>query len=479
VQSTPAAPPSSPSSVPAAPTSPGESPAPGQPVTSVPAIGAAEDAELRSTISGLEARLAAIEAERTAATEAERAAEAARAAAAEAAPPAQKPRWQDVLDLKVWGYVQPQVVFSQMSEDTLTADGEALNKDRFLVRRGRIEVERFWKYAYSSIEVDLNTVNGPRVNLAGAEAAVLYPSPDGGVPYIRLGAGLADTPFGFELPDDADQREFMERSTASRAFFASDSDVGVQLSGGYGPLRYNLAALNGVPVSPDTDNTVYTSDKTLLGRLGFDFQRERLFRVSGGVTFLKGKGFHAGTPETKSQLLWSDVNQDGTVTLNELEAINGQAATESATFDRSAIDADLQLGVHTPLGWSRVYGEVTMGTNLDRELYVADPIATGYDLREVGWYVAIVQDVTKWGLVGIRFDDYQPAADAFEARRGLFLPQDASIYTMSPVVGVRIPDLAKLYLQYDYVVDFQSRDVRGEPVDLANDQLTVRAQVEF
>jgi hypothetical protein len=286
-------------------------------------------------------------------------------------------------------------------------------------------------------------------------------------------------PFGFELPDDADDREFMERSTGSRAFFAGDSDVGIHLSGGAGPLRYNLAWVNGVPVSPDADTTVYNHQKTLMARVGFDTRKPEVYGIRGGVSLLDGTGFHAGSDATKSSLQWSDVNQDGIVTLNELTGVNGQAAAPSSVFDRWAVNADLGVSFHTPLGQTRVYGEATIASNLDRNLYVADPVSSGFDVRELAWYVAAVQDVSEWGLVGFRADAYEPDADLFEARRGLFLPMDTSILTLSPLVGGRINDVAKLYLQYDYVVDFLGRDVRGEPVDLPNDQWTLRAQVRF
>lgn len=460
------------SGVPAASTSSGESPSPGLPATPVPSNDAAEDAELRATVDRLLERISALESERS-------------APVAEPPPPPPPPpeepkRWQEVLDLRLSGFIQPQLAISQLSQDAVSANGTALNQDQFVVRRGRVEIERFWKYAYTSLEIDMDTVHGPRVSLAGAEVAGFLPSKvEGQPPLARVGAGFADIPFGFELPDDSEDREFMERTLGSRAFFLGISDVGVQLSSALGPLRFVLAGLNGVPITPDDSNTVWNGQKTLVGRVGFDGRKEETFTLRGGVSFLKGTGFHEGTTATKSQLLWSDVNQDGTVTLNELTAINGQAATPSATFDRWAVNADLGLGIKSPLGWSRVYGEVTIAANLDRGYLVADPIATGYDVRELSWYVAAVQDVTPYALVGFRADSYQPNSDLFEARRGLFLPQDASVLTLSPLIGGRIPGLAKLYLQYDYVVDLLGRDERGEPEDLANDQWTLRAQVEF
>jgi hypothetical protein len=59
------------------------------------------------------------------------------------------------------------------------------------------------------------------------------------------------------------------------------------------------------------------------------------------------------------------------------------------------------------------------------------------------------------------------------------------VHTLSPLLGVRLPDdllpgvNARLVVQYDFVRDALARDLRGVPTDLANDQLTVRVQGEL
>jgi hypothetical protein len=393
---------------------------------------------------------------------------------------AETPAWLEVVDLKISGYVQPEVVFSQLSEDEVGPNGGPLNLDRFQVRRARLNIDRHFRYAHVGFELEANTVGGPNVSVNGVDASVFLPNADAGrPPYVALTAGLFDIPFGFEGAQDAGELVFTERTLGSRAFFPSDSDLGVQLSGGLGPFRYAVAAQNGVPFEdePDAANEVYQADKTLVGRLGVEAKGK--LEVGGGVSFLAGTGFHAGTEATKSALSWSDTNQDGLVTLNELVSLNGQAATPSETFERWAVAADVQVGFRTPLGWSRVYAEATMATNLDRGYLVSDPVSAGYDVRGFAWNVSAVQEVTPYGLVGFRADQYAPDSDVFEARRGTFVPTDVSVLTLSPLVGGQLPGLGKLVLQYDYIVDLLGRDDLGQPVDRANDQWTLRAQVEF
>ncbi len=422
--------------------------------------------ELRATIDALRARLEAVEA---------------RPIPEPPAPPPPPPE-PPPAGVVVSGYTQAQLVHAQLSQDELSPDGGALNQDRFLVRRARLHVQRDFDFARAVFEIDANTARGPFVSVRRAEvtAFVAGESPDA-LPIVEVSAGLQEIPFGYEMTEGHRARWFAERTTGSNAFFRGEPDVGVSVGGALGPLRYALALQNGVPLDdrPGAVTSVFTHQKTTLGRVGFETSQPERFALAGGVSWLAGTGFHGGSAETKSHLSWRDLNQDGNVTLNELLAAQGQAATPSQTFGRWGVNGDLEVGVHTPLGWSRLEVEGTMASNLDRGLFVADPLSTGYDVRETAWKVALLQDVTEYAIVGFRADRYDPNTDLFDTRRGLFIPADASIFTLSPLIGANLKDVGRLLFQYDYVVDHLGRDTRGEPVDVANDQWTLRAQVQF
>mgnify|MGYP000849750127 CR=1 FL=1 len=393
-----------------------------------------------------------------------------------------KRRWWDVRQLLVSGYLQAQAEFHQLSEDEVSPDGLPLNQDRFLIRRGRLRADRFFQYAHVGIEIDVNTVRGPFVSLRRAEASFFYPNRVSyRPPYAMITVGLSEIPFGFEMRQGHRQRLFMERTTGSLAFFRGEPDVGVRLSGAAGPFRYAFALQNGVPLDdrPGAVSVPFLASKTTVGRVGFETDPGKAWEIRGGVSMLAGRGFHEGSPETKTELDWRDLNQDGNVSLNELVAIPAQAATPSTTFGRWAVNADLGAGWRTRSGWTKLYGELTVASNLDRSLFVADPISTGFDLRELSWHVAAVQEIMTYGLLGFRVDGYDGNWDAFGARRGLFLPADLQIVTLSPVVGATLPGRARLVLQYDHVLDSLGRDARGEPVGLPNNVWTLRAQMEF
>lgn len=386
------------------------------------------------------------------------------------------------LGLVFSGYVQGQYETNQASEDQIQQGGVLLNQDRFSIRRARLRVDRAWTWASTTIEVDGNTVRGPSFGLRRAEVSLLWRNPEPGAPpWVRLTGGLSEIPFGYELTDSARNRYFMERSTGSLALFPGEPDVGVRLSGGVSFFRYALAALNGEPIDdrPGRYAGDPTAAKDLVGRVGIETRPRDDLRVTGGVSFLTGKGFHRGTEATKNSVVWRDLNENGSVDGGEITAVPGTAATPSQTFNRWAFGADLGFTLDTPIGKTRLYGEVFVAQNADRGLVAADPIATGSDVREIGFYGAFVQEISRYGVVGFRLDRYDPNADFLDKRAGKLIPASQAIQTYSPMVGVLLPDRVRFLVQYDAIVDSLARDGQGVPTDLKNNRLTFRLQGEL
>lgn len=383
------------------------------------------------------------------------------------------------------GYVQAQYEASQLSEDQLQQGGGQLNLDRFAVRRARLRLDQTWRYAALVFEIDANTLRGLTVGARRAYGSVFLPGASAeDLPYASLALGLQDIPFGYELPFGSRKRVFMERSLASRALFPGEPDVGGSVSGGIGPFRYAVAVMNGQPIA-DSSNGVSVNDpnaaKDVIGRVGVEVAPQRWFTIAGGVSFLSGTGFHAGTDATKNQVRWSDKNEDSIFQVNEAVAAPGMAATRSKNFDRWATNADLQLGLRTSIGWSRLYGELTLASNLDRALFIADPYGAdaqqNHDTRELGYYIAFLQEITPYAIIGFRTDFYDGNSDFTDSRRGNEVPAKRSVRTYSPLVGAVLPGRARLIFQYDFVRDALGRDARGVPADLRNDQWTLRLQV--
>ncbi|MEI9951597.1 MAG: hypothetical protein WDO74_22115 [Pseudomonadota bacterium] len=443
----------------------------------------ADDSELRRELAELRARVESVERERAAASNAS--APAATSKAVEPGPTALEANGTlrpVPKGFHIGGFLQAQFESNQLSSDQLQSGGIPYNQDRFTLRRGRLRVDHGWQYANATLELDANTTRGVNVGIRRAEGSLLYRGNNGAdlPPLVMLTLGVTDLPFGFELMESARVRPFMERSLGSSALFPTEMDVGLKLSGAVSFVRYAFAITNGEPV--DTLNR-YPRDpnaaKDFSGRVGVETQPLKNLAIAGGTSFYQGTGFHAGTEATKPSFTWLDINEDRVIQPNELQGIPGTVAMPSVNYKRWAYALDLELLLRTKFGASRLIVEGFVASNLDRAYLIADPALGQNDLREAGGYVALLQDVTPYGQVGFRASYYDPNSDFFDNLRGRQVPTSLAVTTLSPMVALRLPDVARLSFQYDFVRDSIAKDDRGVPTDAKNNQLTLRLQVEL
>jgi hypothetical protein len=393
-------------------------------------------------------------------------------AAAKAAPaqPAVHSAWPG---LTLSGLVQIDGAIRQSSEDELRQSGDLLNQDRVVLRRGRLRLTGNYGKVSGLAEIDLNTVAGSQVRVSTAEAAYELG------PWLTASAGILKIPFGFEVEQSDKDRLFLERSTVVRALFPGEYDVGARLSGRWSFVRYALAVQNGEPAGEKAYALRDPNQaKDITGRVGVDTLIGNA-HLAFGFSALSGRGFHAGTPATKDTLVWKDTNEDGLVGPNEVQVIQGVAATPSASFDRFGLGGDLELGLELAgLGKLMVYGELIVATNLDRAIVLADPIVTERDFRELGYYAGAVYEPTAWSSLGVRFDFYDPDSDASETRLDGLVPVKSTLSTLS-ITGALRRDHGRLILQYDHNTNHSGRSAAGEPTNLGDDAVTLRAEVQL
>lgn len=421
--------------------------------------------------------------------------------------------------LVVSGYVHLDwVALRQSSQDEVTQDGAPLNEDRFVLRRARLRAERDHGLFHGAFEIDANTVAGPQLRPIDAEASLKWPSrrpyarapwahdtagapsesvdgPDRAPriederrraqartdePWFMVTAGLFRTPFGFEVQESERQRPWLERATVSSALFPQSFDLGVRVAGGFAFVRYAIGIMNGDPVGERTfPGRDPNKSKDLTFRLGGATAVTDRIRLEGGVSGMTGRGFSPGQPATKDVLQWQDSNDDGVIDATELQISAGSPATPSQGFRRFAMGADVRVVVGLPvLGDLALRAEIVRAQNLDRGLMVSDPIVATRDLRQLGWYVGASQELTPWALIGVRYDRYDPDADAREQTPFAIVPRDPSMSTWSFSAAARAA-FARLVAQYDHRKNAFGRDASGAPVTLADDSFTLRAEVRF
>ena len=400
----------------------------------------------------------------------------------EAKPPEAKTAVTEMLThLAFSGFVQADYHGSQASEPELTQGGVLLNENRFLIRAARPRLDVDYTYARAQLELDANTVRGPEVRLFHAFGTAVLPGLRAGAPpLVAASLGLMDTPFGYEvglLPQR--QQLFGERSLASRAFFPGIPDLGMRLFGGLSFVRWSFGLMNGHPLDTAYAMRAPMSPRDVSFRLGVETHPTAKIELRGGVSGLRGKGFHPGTDASKNAISWTDVNEDGTIQPSELQALPATAASPSVLFDRWLVGADVQALLHTKLGLSQLSAEVFVASNMDRGFAIADPVLLGQNTRELGAYVSFIQELGKYAILGLRYDYYDPNLDALDTRAGKLVPNKQSVHTVTPMVGAVLPGHARLLFEYAVVRDHLGRDASGLPTDLKNDAFNLRLQVDL
>lgn len=385
--------------------------------------------------------------------------------------------------LSLSGYLQLDwVLHNQASQNEVNySTGAPLNQDRFNLRRGHLRVASEQRYLSGALEIDANTNNGAQLRPINAELGVHWPAREAAKqPRFSLVVGLIRIPFGFEVTELDSVRPFLERSTAARAFFPGEFDLGARFGAEYRFLELALAVMNGHPLADRTFPALAPNQKKeIVGHLGLHGEVAPGVSLAAGVSADTGSGFHEGSGTSKDRLVWRDENGDGIVQATEVQVIAGSSATPSEQFHRFALGADARLG----LRFGEHFGfelrvELIRASNLDRGLEPADPIAAGHDLREFGWYLGATQELTRWGLLGVRYDRYDPDQDAREQQAALVVPRDRSYSTLSFLAMFRYAQ-ARLSLQYDRNRNALGRAENGAPTSLASDALTARAQLRF
>ncbi len=383
--------------------------------------------------------------------------------------------------LEISGYLHAQYQHSAASEDQLNASGAPLNETEFVLRRARVRFVRAWDFASGDLELDANTVRGVNVGIRRAEASLFYRggNAQNRPPLLGLTVGIIDLPFGFELPESSHDRIFMERTLGSTALFPSEVDAGARVYGSYSALRYVVAITNGEPVDRNGLPHDPNSAKDITGRFGAEGEVARGFTLGGGTSFVGGTGFHRGQPGRKSVIRWRDDNEDNVLQPTEIIATPGTAATPSKNFDRWVLGLDLEASLTTSLGRSIAYGEAFVASNHDRAYAPADPAVSNIDVREAGGYVALAQELTKYGLVAVRASIYDPNSDVIEVRAQKTVPKTQTVKTFSALGALSLPGRARLSFQYDFIKDYLARDLQGVPTDADNNRWTLRLGVDL
>ncbi|MEI9949072.1 MAG: hypothetical protein WDO74_08835 [Pseudomonadota bacterium] len=210
----------------------------------------------------------------------------------------EKERAEAPLLVRVSGYAQVDFIpYAQASQNEINySTGAPLNQNRFTLRRGRVRVSAAHGLLSSALELDANTTNGLQVRPVAAELGLHWPErPDASLPSVEVSVGLMKIPFGFEVPELDVARPFLERSTAARALFPGERDLGARVRGQYRFVDLTIAVMNGHPLGDRAFPALAPSArKEIVGRLGVSTTVVPGVVLDVGVSADTGNGFSPG-----------------------------------------------------------------------------------------------------------------------------------------------------------------------------------------
>lgn len=389
-------------------------------------------------------------------------------------------RWaHGALRGSVAAYLQAELQVRAGSESLVSADGRSLLQfDRFLLRRANVYADVRGPWFDLLLETTANTLDGATFGLNRAYGTLRWPrAPTDAPPRVALSVGLMRVPFGWQNRAGAREWIFAEPTLAMQAFFPGLSDLGAQVHGAVGWLRYEVAVMNGHPVGDRSFPLLAPSGpQDVVGRVGVSLGRE--VHLEGGVSALYGQGFDAGSPATPDTIAYRDVNQTGVLDPSNLVLIPGRPSVAARTFPRWALGADAVVYARPHRRWRFfAFAEACVAQNLDRAVNVADPVASSTDTRELGWAIGTVHTLFDHVLLGARIDGYDANADLLSRQAGRLVPASQFYLTVSVLVGYALDGTNRLVLQFDHIDDHLALDAAGRPADLRNDAFTARLQV--
>lgn len=384
------------------------------------------------------------------------------------------PSSYDPHDIRITGYLQTQFQQAQSGGISSFSGGDfAENSDnRFIIRRGRLKIDRVDKYSSIVFQIDA-TQNG--VNLM--DAFIQLHQPD--YKQLRLTAGLFNRPFGYSIVYSSGYRDFPERARVFQTLMPRERDIGGMLT--YLPFKFinaDLAIVNGSGLYARD----YDSKKDIIGNLSFKFDSlaNKKLHIGFGGSFYKGSVRNA----TES---YYTTNGDGYTK-------NTNTSFKGANLKRNYVGANLQLQYDQPLGTTTLKAEYITGTQpgVASSSTITGPVAsTSFTIQPAtdlylrnftGYYIWFTQQIlkTKFNAL-VAYDVYDPNNKISENRIGTAANTTAGDirfstlgYGFTYLVNARV----KVTIYNERVIN-RSTQLDGYRNDINDDVFTARLQYRW
>lgn len=309
-------------------------------------------------------------------------------------------------EVKITGYLQTQFQKSQGSGISSFSGGdfEDNSDNRFMIRRGRLKVDRVDSYSSMVIQIDA-TQNGVQL----MDAFIQLNLPD--KPAYRLTGGVFNRPFGYAIAYSSGYREFPERPRMYQTIMPRERDIGGMFSYNPANLKFfkaDVAVVNGAGLfAKDFD-----SKKDFVGNVHFEF--DSLANKNLQIGF--GASVYKGTVRNNTDTYFNPGDQG--FIANQAES------NEGANLKREYFGANLQLEYKHSLGTTGLKAEYVYGTQPgvaassdvrgpDASVSFKEQPMTDLYLRNFsGYYIWFTQQILKSKFTAIAsYDVYDPNTD--------------------------------------------------------------------
>nr|WP_199158988.1 porin [Pedobacter sp. ASV2] len=319
------------------------------------------------------------------------------------------PSSYDPHDIKITGYLQTQFQKAQSAGIASFSGGDfsANSDNRFMIRRGRLKIDRVDKYTSIVFQLDA-TQDGLQL----MDAFIQLKEPK--YKALLFTAGLFNKPFGYSIVYSSGYRDFPERARVFQTLMPRERDLGALIH--YNPqkvakfLTLEIAVVNGSGKNAKD----YDSKKDFIGNLGFRFDSLANKKLHLGF----GGSIYKGSVRSNTKTYFTSTN-------------NGYAANTSEGFvgkniERNYYGGNLQLQYDSYFGTTTLKGEYVTGkqpgvasAGLDKligpyasQSFGTQPLDNLYERNFSGYYLWFTQQIAKTKLTAlIAYDVYDPNTD--------------------------------------------------------------------
>ncbi|MBB6500367.1 porin [Pedobacter cryoconitis] len=388
-----------------------------------------------------------------------------------------EPSSYDIHDIKITGYLQTQFQKAQSPGISSFSGGDfAENSDnRFIIRRGRLKIDRVDKYSSIVFQLDA-TQNGVQL----MDAFIQLHKPDN--KRLQLTAGLFNRPFGYSIVYSSGYRDFPERARVFQTLMPRERDIGAMLS--YKPVKAlsfltaDLAVVNGSGLTARD----YDSKKDLIGNLSFKF--DSLANKKLHVSF--GASVYKGSVRSATDTYYADNGSGFTkITSPEIKGSNlkrnyygGNIQLQyDNTFGQTNLKAEYVAGIQPGVAASS-----TVSGTLASQSFSIQPATDLYLRKFLGYYIWFTQQISDSKVnVLIAYDVYDPNRKISENQIGLdnnTTAGDIKFSTLGYGFAYTFNSRLKLTIYNEHVVNAPTQ-LTAYQKDIRDDVFTTRLQYRW